>query len=144
MHWRLAGPVGVLSWSQDGPQWQVVRIIGGSSHCCRPTARQPGSLTASTRPWSRDPSTGTPKSKITDGREWRERRGDPQGVQGAGERLSIRTSGTMWIPLARRWKKSGIVWDHRNETWVHSWLGGWVGRRWLVGQRGGGSGGWRR
>lgn len=144
VNWCLAGPVRVLSRPQDGPQRQVMRVIGASSHCCRATARQSGSLTASTSPWSGDSSTGPPQSKITDGREWSERRGDPQGVQRAGKRLSIRASSTMRISLARRWKKSRIVWDHRNETWVHGWLGGWVGRRWLVGQRGGGSGGWRQ
>lgn len=142
VHWRLAGPVRVLSGPQDGSQRQVMRVIGGRSDCCRATAGQSGSLTASTCPWSRDSGTGTPQSKITDGGEWSERRGDPQGVQRAGKWLSIRASRTMWISLARRWEKSRIVWDHRNETWIHGWLGGWVGRRWLVGQRGGGSRGW--
>lgn len=142
VHWRLAGPVRVLSGPQDGSQRQVMRVIGGRGHCCRATPGQSGSLTASTCPWSRDSGTGTPQSKITDGGEWSERRGDPQGVQRAGKWLSIRASCTMWISLARRWEKSRIVWDHRNETWIHGWLGGWVGRRWLVGQRGGGSRGW--
>lgn len=140
MNWRLAGPVRVLSRPQDGPQRQVMRVIGGRSHCCRATAGQSGSLAASTCPWSRDSRTGAPQSKISDGRKGSERRGDPQGVQRAGKRLSIRASSTVWISLARRWKKSRIVWDHRNEAWVHGWLGGWVGRRWLVGQGGGGSG----
>lgn len=144
MNWRLAGPVRVLSRPQDGSQWQVMRVVGGSRHCCRATARQSGSLTASTCPWSRDSSTGPPQSKITDGREWSERRGDPQGVQRAGKWLSIRASSAVWISLAWRWEKARILRDHGNETWVHGWLGGWVGRRWLVGQRGGGSGGWRQ
>lgn len=34
MHWCLAWSVGVLARPQDGPQWQVVWVIGGGGCCC--------------------------------------------------------------------------------------------------------------
>lgn len=37
VHWRLARSVGVLARPQNGPQWQVMRVIGGGSRgggCC--------------------------------------------------------------------------------------------------------------
>lgn len=34
MHGCLARSVGVLARPQNGPQWQVVWVIGGSSSCC--------------------------------------------------------------------------------------------------------------
>ena len=95
MHWGLARPVGVLARPQNGPQRQVVRVIGGGSGCCRAAARQPGSLTASTGPWPRGPSTGTRQGKVANGGERSEWRRDSQGVQGAGKGFAVWASCTM-------------------------------------------------
>lgn len=95
VHWRLARPVGVLARPQNGPQGQMVRVIGSSGGCGRAAARQPGSLAASTGPWPCGPNTGAPQSKVADSGEWSERRGDSQGVQGTGKGLAVWASCTV-------------------------------------------------
>lgn len=39
VHWGLARPVGVLSRPQNGPQWQMVWVVGGRGSRCRASAR---------------------------------------------------------------------------------------------------------
>lgn len=94
MHWGLARPVGVLARPQNGPQRQVVWVIGGGGGC-RAAARQPGSLTASTGPWPCGPSTGAPQGKVANGGKWSEWRRDSQGVQRAGKGFAVWASCTM-------------------------------------------------